>query len=85
MERNRTKVQIENLQAQRLSEKSEARRKKIEQLKQKIILLEKEVAYLEQLERKAHSVSDQAASSPQREPSASFDAIEFLRGQASQL
>jgi mannose/fructose/N-acetylgalactosamine-specific phosphotransferase system component IIB len=84
MERNRTKIQIENLQNQRLAEKSLARRAKISQLKKKIILLEKEVAYLEQLERKALEVSDKATPSPQRELSESFDPIERLRSQASQ-
>lgn len=80
-----TKFQLRELQNQRVREKSLARRAKIESLKQKIRNLEKEVSYLEQLERKAQEVSNLGASSPTSSSLRSEDPIQFLKSQAFSL
>lgn len=79
MEQNQTKIQIRKLQAQRQSEKSLSRRAKLVNLRKKIILLEKEVAYLELLEHKAQVTSDQATLSPERRSSQSVVLTEHRR------
>lgn len=84
MNKNDTKIQLEKLQDQRLTEKSESRKKKIEFLRLKIVRLEKEVDDLELLERKAQQSFDQSASSPVRSSLKSRDPIALLRDQTFQ-